>query len=558
MRLYIILILLLSLTMAMAESLVIRLHSPSPAELEWLKTQDIDWQPIDGDALLIADDAVRDALEQRGISWVIVDSLERMSRDLAGYPSPQTVIDSLYTLAAQYQNITQLINLGPSTCHQYYLAGDTDYIDFQYDVICLKVSDNPQDEEDEANVFFTGGIHAREAISIPVPLHILEYLLQNYSVDPQVTQWIDDNQIWFVPLINPDGYHVSWETLHTYHRKNMRDNDNDGLPDYSATDGVDLNRNFGYVWGNNGASSSIHSSIYHGPNAWSETEVCYLRDLIQARKFWGGITYHSAGEWVLYPLGHLPGACSYDHAIMGDLAVAMAAIIPCISGTGHYTPIQAVDFGYTCQGTMGDWGYAEERLFSFTLELATTYIPPATQIATICADNLQAALMFLDRAGAATVTGHVSGPENEPLVADIHVAEIDTVGGMSSVEAVRSGQTFGRYWRHLLPGSYTFTFSAQDYLPVTIENVAVSDTGRTVLDVTLASQWVPGVQIVADSSEVTLSWSPEPDLTYSVYWAPEAIGTYEPATGTFLSPGVWSQNCDEERRFYRVKRAPVR
>jgi len=323
-------------------------------------------------------------------------------------------------------------------------------------------------------------------------MNLLNYLLAAYGIDDQVTNWINSTQIWFVPLINPDGHKQVFDGVDLMHRKNMRDNNANNMPDPNSSDGVDLNRNFGYIWGNNGASNNPGSQLYHGPNAWSEPETTYLRDLLQAHKFYAGITYHSYGEYVLYPLGHLPGACSYDHEIMGNLADQMAAVTPKISGYGNYQPMQSVDFGYTCQGTLGDWGYAEERVFSFTVELADNFIPPAYQIQTICDDNLAGALLMLDRVNFATVSGHITNAaDGSPLVADVQVAEIDEQSGMTPVEPVRSDTTFGRYYRLLLPGNYHFTFSKSGYYSQTIDNVTVLDSAVTELDILLVQQ-LPG------------------------------------------------------------------
>jgi len=539
-----------------AANLLIDVARPTPEQAAWLQAHALDWDPESCQVIL--PDSLLEQLRATGICGCVLGDVDDLSRELAGYPSPQQVADSLAALAAQYPAIPQLIDLGPTACHGYYLAGDADYASFQNEVWCLKVSDNPTEEEDEANVFFGGGIHAREAISIPVTLNLLVWLLQNYGVDDQATAWINENQSWFVPLINPDGYQVSWRQLHLYHRKNMRDNDNDGMPDYSTTDGVDLNRNFGYVWGPNGTSATPSSSIYNGPNAWSEPETRYMRDLLTARKFWGGITYHSSGEWVLYPLGHINGACSLDHAVMGALATAMAATIPRIAAGGAYTPAQAVNFGYTCQGTMGDWGYAEQRLFTFTIELANTFIPAASLIDDICDDNLQAAQMFLDRASASVVTGHVTNEDGNPLVADVAVAEIDGAAGMTPVEPLRSGELFGRYWRPLLPGSYTFTFSADGYLPQTFANVAVSDTGRTVQNVSLLSEWVPNVRIAVQNGTVTLSWPEDEGCTYVVLSSTKPDANFVEAEGMFTAPSAWRQACADEQRFYIVKRISTR
>ena len=379
------------------------------------------------------------------------------------------------------------------------------YMDYQHEIWCLKVSDNPDVEEDEPNVFIGGGIHARELISVEVPLYSLQYILENYNQDEDVTQMVNECQIWFVPLINPDGHKLSVEELYLMHRKNLRDNNNNLMPDYSSADGVDLNRNFGYVWGYNNANDNTSSELYHGPEAWSEPETRYLRDLIRERRFYGAITYHSSGQYVLYPLGHLDGACSYDYHVMGALAETMAESIPKINSSGHYTPLQAVDFGYTCQGTMGDWGYSEQRIFSFTIELADEHFPE--EIDQICQDNLQAALTFIHRPLVSTLTGLVTDEEGIPLVADFYVEEIDGMPCMTDVEPSRSNELFGRYIRPLLPGAYTVRFEKEGYNTVTFLDVVVTEDSVTELNIVMNDNAV-GDEIV--SPRISIENYPNP------------------------------------------------
>jgi len=435
----IILIMLLSLFLS-AKEILVSIKNPDSQILKWIEDQNIEITILQKDKLLdiIINEKQLTYLQNNQYNFEILSTEEQRLRDIAGYRNYQDLASELAQIANDYPNITQLTSLGNSTCYDYYLGGDNDYSDFQFEVWCLKLSDNPQVNEDEPNIFFAAEIHAREPISLEVDMHILNYLVSNYGVIDSVTAWIDSTQIWFIPLMNPDGHKLVTEGWHTYHRKNMRDNNANGIPDHSTADGVDLNRNFGYVWGDNGASNDPNSNIYHGPNEWSEQEAVFARDLLYAHKFFAGITYHSYGQYVLYPLGHISGACSYDHEIMDDLAVNMAITIPRISGGGYYTPMQAVDFGYTCQGTMGDWGYAEQRIFAFTIELATTFIPPESQVDQICEDNLQAALIMLDRVNYSTVTGLITDENDKPVIAEVNVTEIDSVSGMTSVEPVRS------------------------------------------------------------------------------------------------------------------------
>jgi len=537
----------------------ISIQNPDNILLKWIEEQNIETvsSPKRERLEIIIDEEQLTFLKNNRYDFKILSTEEQRLRDIAGYRNYEDVETELQQIAIDYPEITELTSLGNSTCYDYYLAGDNDYSDFQFQIWCLKLSDNPEINEDEPNVFYAGEIHAREPISLEVDMYILNYLVSNYGIIDSVTSWIDSTQIWFIPLMNPDGHKLVTEGWHTMHRKSMRDNNENGLPDYSTADGVDLNRNFGYVWGNNGASNDPNSSLYHGPYEWSEQESVFARDLIYAHKFYAGITYHSCGEWVLYPLGHLPGACSLDHEIMDDLAVEMAETIPRISGYGHYTPMQAVDFGYTCQGTMGDWGYAEQRIFSFTTELATTFIPPESQVEQICEDNLQAALIMLDRVNHSTVTGNITNENDEPIIAEIYVTEIDSVEGMTEVEPVRSDSTFGRYYRLLLPGDYSFTFHKEGYADIRHYYVTVDEDSNTELDICLKPEFIQAANITIslNNDSLYLVWEDELGYDYKVYSSADPYDDFEINTnGEFIEDSFWREIISEDKQFYMIKR----
>ena len=483
-------IILLFLILSMqAEDLLIRQESLNPKLKKWLEIRNLSERIIYNREYvdILANQEIIEFLEDENYHYEVIKTEEQIRRNLENYRSYDQTYQELHDYAINYPEITSLFSLGNSTCYNYYLNGNDNYEDFQHEIWCLKVSDNPGQEEDEPNIFFASAIHAREPISLEVVMGFLEDFFENYGSDPEINSFVENNQIWFIPLINPDGHKLVYEELHLSHRKNMRDNNENFLPDYSTTDGVDLNRNFGYVWGSNGTSSNYISSIYNGPEPWSEVEVQYLRDLIQERKFWAGSTYHSQGEWILYPLGHLPGVCSYDHEIMGDLAETMAATIPKIHNPGNYTPAQAVNFGYTCQGTMGDWSYAEERVFGYTIELADEFIPEyPTQI---CEDNLQAFRVMLNRLNNRLLTGHVTDPWGTPIEAEVNVVQIDEQEGMTDVEPYLSGELFGRFWRPLLTGSYDVDFICDGYETVSYEDIEINEEGITELDVIMYPNW---------------------------------------------------------------------
>ena len=109
----------------------------------------------------------------------------------------------------------------------------------------VKISDNASTSESEPQVLYTALHHAREPESMTQLIFYMWYLLENYGSDDEVTGLVDAKEMYFVPMLNPDGY-VENQTEDPngggLWRKNKRNN-GDG------TYGVDLNRNYGYEWG---------------------------------------------------------------------------------------------------------------------------------------------------------------------------------------------------------------------------------------------------------------------------------------------------------------------
>src|SRR5690606_24982078 len=113
--------------------------------------------------------------------------------------------------------------------------------------------------------------HAREHLSVEVPLKAAQYLARNYATNPRIKELLDTREVWIVPMINPDGAEYDIATgRYRMWRKNRRDN-GDG------TYGVDLNRNYATGWGGPGSSASPKSDVYHGPGAFSEPETRAVR-----------------------------------------------------------------------------------------------------------------------------------------------------------------------------------------------------------------------------------------------------------------------------------------
>ncbi|GEM_PF-673852 len=431
-------------------------------------------------------------LKSKGYVFITVQTEQQLKENLVagktlnGYRTYNDLLTELQQIETDNPSICKLYDIGDTRGKEYALAGNANYNDYQQDIWLLKVSDNVATEEDEPSVFYFAEHHAREPISLEVNMYILNYLVTNYGSDPDVTNWIDNTQIWFVPLVNPNGHKVVIDEADTWWRKNIRDNNGNGsldIPGGNYPDGVDPNRNYGWHFGGTGSSSDPTSQTYHGPSAFSEPEIASIKNLVDNHHFVAGITYHSYSELVLFPFGYDNNTTAPDHDALQDLAVSMANTIPAAGG-GNYTPQESWQL-YPASGVTDDYTYGQNGIFTFTIELGTQFIPPANEIDQMSQDNLQAALILLDRVNYSTLTGHVTDANTGlPVVAEVYVDGVDNTGEFR--EPYESDTGFGRYYRLLTNGNYSVTFSAYGYISQTFTGVNINSTGQTVLDVSLA------------------------------------------------------------------------
>lgn len=172
----------------------------------------------------------------------------------------------------------------------------------------VKISDNPDTDENEPETLITSNIHAREAAAITNNMFFMWYLLENYATDSFVKNLVDNTEIYFIPMANPDGVKRNQDISSSgggMQRKNLR---NVCAGPTSSTQGVDLNRNFDYWYANpnGGSSTNTCSDSYRGPSAFSEPESRMLRDFVLTHQFKTVQMHHSFSNAVPHPFGGSP------------------------------------------------------------------------------------------------------------------------------------------------------------------------------------------------------------------------------------------------------------
>jgi len=312
-------------------------------------------------------------------------------------------------------------------------------------------------------------------------------LLASSVNDSVLSRVIYQNEIFFVPMVNPDGVNHVW-TVDNFWRKNRRNNGDGSF-------GVDLNRNYPTRWGACGTSTDTSSNIYRGLSPASEPEVRTMRALAALVRPEIYIDFHSSGQEVLftYPPCVTPALSStlsnFIQTFADDLAAPMnfATRNPSASGEAPEDHQQ--------NGTL-----------SFLIEVGTAFQPVPFEITEREEERVWPGLLQVLTNWDPALRGHVlSATTGLPIAAEITVGP----GLYRSGERSFSRTVDGRYGVWLPIGLWQVTFSAPGFISVT-KNIRVQSLDQrssievemqplASLTATLAESGTRGLELVLSS-----------------------------------------------------------
>lgn len=252
------------------------------------------------------------------------------------YKTPNEIEDFIRDIHSRYPDLTEVKSIGKT------LEGR--------DIWAIKISDNARVDEKEPVLFINGMHHAREVMTPEITTDMVEYLVTNYGKNSDVTRWVDNTEIWVIPMFNLDGNHIMW-TEDSMWRKNAR-----------GGFGVDINRNYPASWNScNGSSSSRYAQDYRGDSAGSEPETQAMMNFVGSIKPVFSISYHSYSEIVIYPLGcknqRTPSASAIE-SIGAELAKKV-----------NYKPGTSWELLYSVDGGDIDWYYKTHQVIPYVIEV---------------------------------------------------------------------------------------------------------------------------------------------------------------------------------------------
>ncbi len=369
---------------------ILKVTSPDKAAYVRLFTMGLDLpEALPGaEVTVIGSDAEREWLEAQGYS--VRYEVRDASRFYASraQAAGAATMGGFRTLTESWAAIDSLVNLYPGVVSAKLTIGTTVQT---RPIYALRISDNPNTDEGEPAILFTGMHHAREPISPHIVLHTMRQLAENYGTDSLITRLVNEREIWFIPFVNPDGYAHNELTNPGgggMWRKNRKSNG-------GGTFGVDPNRNYGDHWGhdNSGSSPDPGDDTYRGTGPFSEKETQAVRDFVTPRtNIRIALNYHSYSNLFLWAPG-------YDQFYVPDHEV-LAALADSAVSWNNYAPMPGWGL-YLTNGDSDDWMYFDRNILSFTPEVGNGsdgFWPDPDRIEPLTNENYPVNLFMIDLA----------------------------------------------------------------------------------------------------------------------------------------------------------------
>jgi PKD repeat protein len=325
-------------------------------------------------------------------------------------------------------------------------------------LLALKITDNPDVQENEPEFLYTSSIHGDETTGYILMLHLIDYLLTNYGSDDRITNLVNSTEIYINPLANPDG---------TYKGGNSTVN---GATRGNANN-VDLNRNY----------ADPQAGPHPDGNPWQPETVAFM-GFAGFHHITMSANFHGGEEVVNYPWdtwSRLTADNNWWVFVSREYADTVHAHAPSNYMHDFDNGITNGYAWYTITGGRQDYMNFFRNCREVTIEISSTKLLPTSQLINHWNYNYRSFLDYLEESNYGLngiVTDSLTGG---PLMARVYISghDIDS-------SHVFTDPSVGDYHRLLKAGTYNVTFSSAGYIPKTI-SVSINDRVKTIQDVQL-------------------------------------------------------------------------
>lgn len=446
---------------------------------------------------------------------------------MAGYFTYQEMLDNLDSMRSKYPDlISSKSPIGSFVTHE------------GRPIHWVRLSDNPDSDESEEEVLYSAIHHAREPMSLSQTIFYMWWLLENYGTDEEVTYLVDNTEMYFVPMLNPDGY------IHNedndpggggMHRKNK----NPAVGSFNP--GVDLNRNYPYHWDESGTSDDENDDTYAGSGPFSEPETQAMEWFCQNRDFKYAFNAHSHGDLILFPIGWSYSEFADDHDYFVRYGNHMTVY-------NNYINQKATAL-YPAAGDSDDYMYIDypgkPKIFAMTPEVGDAFWPSSSAIVPTCKEMIWSnkTLAHMPHIYGVLYDTEPNQIEDMSGVFDYDMERLGLTDGDITVSAtaLEGIETIGGPNVHALTmgeiesGTVTYTLESGIVFGDPIVYVLHTDNGSWIRHDTISKSFGAFTAVFTDDGSDIDNWTADGDWGYTneEYVSPSNSITDSPYDGTY-------------------------
>jgi hypothetical protein len=286
-------------------------------------------------------------LDEQGIAHFDMKAISKSA--LADYPSHAQITAKLQAAVAKRPDIMKLFSIGKS------VKGKELWV--------VKISDNVNVDEVEPEFKYISSMHGDEITGRELTTFLVEEIAQKYGSDQELTELVNNTEIYILPSMNPDGS-----------ERKQRGNAN----------GIDLNRNFPDISNPNSNST-----------AGRQIENQFVMQFQASRKFSLSANFHGGTIVVNYPWDSKYERHPLD-AFVKEISLGYAELNPEMRSSTEFPGgiTNGADW-YVVKGGMQDWSYFWYNDLQVTVELSHAKWPNYSEIPSFYKSNRDSMVYFM-------------------------------------------------------------------------------------------------------------------------------------------------------------------
>jgi len=386
---------------------------------------------------------------QLGISYKLiekkaVDYLNNSKNNWNYYPTYIQYTEMMQEFADSFPNICKLHHLGTLSSGR--------------EILIVQISSDVGVEANKPSFLYTSSMHGDELAGYILSLRLIDYILNGFGNNLQLTELVDNIDIWINPLANPDG---------AYYGGNQ---DVWSATRYNAN-WIDLNRNY----------PDPQDGSHPDGNAYQD-ETNIFMGLADSVNFTISANMHGGAEVANYPWDTWSDLAADDNWWQ-HVSHEYADSCQINSGNGYFNYLNdGITNGndwYEVDGGRQDYMNYFKYCREFTLELSDDKTPDPNDLPDLWEANYPSLINYMKQSLyglRGIVTDSITG---NPLKVKVEILSHDL-----DSSHVYSNLPIGNYHRHLYQGNYNISFSKNGYYPKTI-NASVLNNSTTIKDIQL-------------------------------------------------------------------------